>query len=96
MTINLPPVGLSTTAALTGTTSAAVLSIAAGATGTTVTGREGQAVTVALLGTVASTDRRAVVTDSTVAAAGNFGAVVAGGGANRVPVYYDGTNWRIG
>lgn len=39
---------------------------------------------------------RAFVTDSSVAAAGNFGAVVAGGGANGVPVYSDGTNWRIG
>lgn len=39
---------------------------------------------------------RSFVTDSTVAAAGNFGAVVAGGGANAVPVYHDGTNWRIG
>lgn len=39
---------------------------------------------------------RSFVTDSTVAAAGNFGAVVAGGGANIVPVYNDGTNWRIG
>jgi len=38
----------------------------------------------------------AFVSDSTVAAAGNFGAVVAGGGANGVPVYSDGTNWRIG
>jgi hypothetical protein len=37
-----------------------------------------------------------MVTDSTVAAAGNFGAVVTGGGANTVPVYSDGTNWRIG
>lgn len=39
---------------------------------------------------------RAFVTDSSVAASGNFGAVVAGGGANGVPVYSDGTNWRIG
>lgn len=39
---------------------------------------------------------RAFVTDSNVAAAGNFGAVVAGGGANFVPVYADGGNWRIG
>lgn len=39
---------------------------------------------------------RAMVTDSTVAASGNFGAVVAGGGSNAVPVYSDGTNWRIG
>jgi hypothetical protein len=39
---------------------------------------------------------RAFVTDSNVVAAGNFGNVVAGGGANGVPVYSDGTNWRIG
>jgi hypothetical protein len=39
---------------------------------------------------------RAFVTDSTVAAAGNFGAIVAGGGANTVPTYFDGLNWRIG
>lgn len=36
------------------------------------------------------------VTDSTVTASGNFGAIVAGGGVNAVPVYSDGTNWRIG
>jgi len=39
---------------------------------------------------------RAFVTDSNVVAAGNFGNVVAAGGANGVPVYSDGTNWRIG
>lgn len=39
---------------------------------------------------------RTFVSDSTVAASGNFGAVVAGGGANAVPVFSDGTNWRIG
>ena len=39
---------------------------------------------------------RYTVSDSTVAAAGNFGAVVAGGGVNVVPVFYDGGNWRIG
>jgi hypothetical protein len=39
---------------------------------------------------------RAFVTDSNVVAAGNFGTVVAAGGANGVPVYSDGTNWRIG
>jgi hypothetical protein len=38
----------------------------------------------------------AFVTDGSVVAAGNFGTVVAGGGANNVPVYCDGTNWRIG
>jgi len=25
-----------------------------------------------------------------------FASIVAGGGANKVPVYSDGTNWRIG
>ena len=40
--------------------------------------------------------QRSFVTDSNVVAAGNFGNVVAGGGANGVPVYYDGANWRIG
>lgn len=39
---------------------------------------------------------RASASDSTVAAAGNFGAVYAGGGANFVPLYSDGTAWRIG
>lgn len=39
---------------------------------------------------------RSFVSDSTVAAAGNFGAIVAGTGSNPVPVHSDGTNWRIG
>jgi hypothetical protein len=39
---------------------------------------------------------RAFVTDSTVAASGNFGVIVAGGNTNAVPVFYDGTNWLIG
>jgi hypothetical protein len=42
-----------------------------------------------------STGMRAQVTDSSVAASGNFGATVAAGGANIVPVFYDGTNWII-
>lgn len=36
---------------------------------------------------------RAFVTDATVA---TFGTVVVGGGTNKVPVYSDGTAWRIG
>lgn len=36
---------------------------------------------------------RGFVTD---ASATTFASVVAGGGANGVPVYSDGTNWRIG
>lgn len=40
---------------------------------------------------------RGFVTDSTVVAAANFGATVAGTGANLVPVYCDGTaSWKIG
>lgn len=39
------------------------------------------------------TGSRYFVTDAT---ATTFASVVAGGGANRVPVYSDGTDWRIG
>ena len=39
---------------------------------------------------------RGFVSDSTVAASGNFGATVTGGGSNTVPVYSDGGAWRIG
>lgn len=40
---------------------------------------------------------RTTVSNSSVASAGNFGAIVGtSGGANIVPVYSDGTNWRIG
>lgn len=36
---------------------------------------------------------RAFVID---ASASTFASTVAGGGANKVPVYSDGTNWKIG
>ena len=40
---------------------------------------------------------RAFVNNSAVTAAGNFGSLItSGGGTNLVPVYSDGTNWRIG
>ena len=39
---------------------------------------------------------RGSITDSTVAAATNFGAVIVGGGINFVPAYYDSVAWRIG
>jgi hypothetical protein len=53
--------------------------------------------TVAALPAVAGAqDARAIATDSTVVAAGNFGNAVVGGGGNRVPVYSDGVTWRIG
>jgi len=57
-----------------------------------------QVLTVATLPTASGDMKTAFVSDSSVPAAGNFGAVVAGGGANRVPVYSDpgSGNWRIG
>jgi hypothetical protein len=42
---------------------------------------------------VAGTGARSFVTDAN---ATTFASIVAGGGSNRVPVYSDGTSWRIG
>jgi hypothetical protein len=53
----------------------------------------GGSTTVAGLGTAGTAGRRSIVTDATVT---TFASVVVGGGANKVPVYDDGTNWRIG
>ena len=39
---------------------------------------------------------RAFVNDSNQSLSSHHGDIVAGGGAHFVPVYYDGTNWRIG
>lgn len=39
------------------------------------------------------TGARAFVIDSSVS---TFGSTVAGGGSTRVPVYSDGTNWKVG
>lgn len=52
-------------------------------------------VTVASLpsASVAGAGARAFVTDSNTA---TFNATVAGGGANIVPVFSDGTNWKVG
>jgi hypothetical protein len=55
-------------------------------TGSTVVASLASAATV-------GTGARAFVTDAT---ATTFASVVAGGGSNRVPVYSDGTDWRIG
>jgi hypothetical protein len=49
--------------------------------------------TVGGLPAAGAAGRRAFVTDATLT---TFGTVVAGTGANKVPVYDDGTNWRIG
>jgi hypothetical protein len=40
--------------------------------------------------------QRGLVTDSTATLATGLGNIVAGTGGNIVPVYHDGTNWRIG
>ena len=56
----------------------------------------GRSFTVATLPAASAGLLRRVVRDSNVAASGNFGAIVAGGGANIVPVWSDGTSWRIG
>ena len=40
--------------------------------------------------------QRAFISDANLVAAGNFGAIVSGSGGNTVPVYSDGSNWRIG
>jgi hypothetical protein len=42
---------------------------------------------------VVSTGARAFVTNSSVT---TFNSVVAGGGSSGVPVFFDGTNWRVG
>lgn len=42
---------------------------------------------------VGNAGARGYVTDSTVS---TFGTTVAGGGVNQVPVYSDGTNWKVG
>jgi hypothetical protein len=42
------------------------------------------------------TGARSFVGDANATMSIGIGAIVAGGGSNRVPVYCDGTNWRIG
>jgi hypothetical protein len=51
------------------------------------------ALTVSQLPAAGNRSAVSFVTDAT---ATTFGTIVAGGGANKVPVYDDGTNWRIG
>lgn len=52
--------------------------------------------TVAALPGAPGTGARSAVTDANATLTAGIGAVVAGGGANIVPVFFDGTNWRIG
>jgi hypothetical protein len=52
--------------------------------------------TAATLPAVPPAGQHSFVSDSTATLAAGLGNTVAGGGANFVPVYSDGTNWRIG
>lgn len=45
---------------------------------------------------VIASPARAFVSDSSVAASGNFGVTVVGSGTHTVPVYFDNTTWKIG
>jgi hypothetical protein len=51
---------------------------------------------VPLANLTAVSGARAFASDGNLVAAGNFGANVAGGGGNVVPVWSDGSNWYIG
>jgi hypothetical protein len=54
------------------------------------------AVAFASLPAATTAGLRGFINNGNLAAASNFGAQVAGGGSNNVPVFSDGTNWRIG
>lgn len=56
-------------------------------------GTIGGATVVASLPAAATLGARNLVTDAT---ATTFNSIVVGGGSNKVPVFADGTNWRIG
>jgi hypothetical protein len=60
--------------------------------------KTGKAGTVSSLPTcnAAAQNGRGFVTDATQTMTAGIGAVVVGSGSNAVPVYCDGTNWRIG
>jgi len=55
----------------------------------------GIATVASLLAAATYPRHRIWVSDSTVAASGNFAAIVAGGGGNTVEVKSNGTNWVI-
>ena len=62
-----------------------------------VTGITQQAVyTVAALPAATVQGKRAFVSDATHALSNHHGQIVAGGGTYFVPIFSDGTNWRIG
>ena len=55
-----------------------------------------QVMTVADLPVATTSGLRTFVSDSNRVASGNFGATIAAGGSNIVPVYSNGANWLIG
>ena len=57
---------------------------------------ENKVLTYSALPAATTAGLRAFISDANTAASGNFGAVISGGGSNNVPVWSDGTNWRIG
>lgn len=54
------------------------------------------ATTVGALGSASTKGQRKTVTDANATLTAGIGSIVAAGGANIVPVFADGTNWRIG
>ena len=74
------------------------LGVASGTSFTASSYSKVSAVTVANLpaAATAGAGARATVTDATQALTAGIGAVVAGGGANIVPVFSNGANWLIG
>lgn len=76
--------------------SAGVLAITDGSTGTGYLRQVPIAVANLPTAAAGNAGTRIFVSDASVAAAGNFGSVVVGGGSNTVPVYSDGGAWRIG
>lgn len=74
------------------------LGIASGTSFTASSYLKVSSVTVANLpaAATAGSGARATVSDASQTLTAGIGGVVAGGGANIVPVFSDGTNWRIG
>ena len=75
---------------------AGVVAITNGSTGTGYLKQTPVAVSALPAAATVGAGTRGFVSDSTVAASGNFGVTVTGGGSNKVPVFSDGTNWLIG
>ena len=75
---------------------AGVVAVTDGSTGTGYLKQTPVAVSALPAAATVGAGTRGFVSDSTVAASGNFGATVTGGGSNNVPVFSDGTNWLIG